>query len=140
MTLLIGECAERWQLYAEVQEKCKGVAARLKGACRDLCFHAWASTVLKVTTTSLVQLTYTTLVQLTTDVCCPAWSSTVLKDRRARARFANSTLYMSLSSWKGLVREEKRQREVLGNIRMVQSKSTYVIHSQTHWHADTLTY
>jgi hypothetical protein len=85
--LWTGECAERWKLYAEVQEKCKGVAARLKGAWRDVCFHAW--------------------------------SSSVLKDRRARARFANSTLYMCLSSWKGLVREEKRQREVLGNIRMV---------------------
>lgn len=81
-----GLCAERWELYAQVQEKCKGVAARLKGAWRDICFHAW--------------------------------SNDVLKDRRARARFANSTLYMCLSSWKGLTRAEKRNREVLANIKM----------------------
>jgi len=84
--LWAGECAERWELYAQVQEKCKGVAARLKGAWRDICFHAW--------------------------------SSSVLKDRRARARFANSTLYMCLSSWKGLAREETRRRELLARIRM----------------------
>lgn len=81
-----GLCSEGWALYTEVHEKCKGVAARLTGTWRDMCFHAW--------------------------------SSAVLKDRRARARFANSTLYMCLSSWKGLARKEKRLRQVLSNICM----------------------
>ena len=37
----------------------------------------------------------------------------MLKDRRARARFVNATLYMCLSSWKALSRELKRQVQVL---------------------------
>ena len=47
------------------------------------------------------------------DLCFHAWAAAVLKDRRARARFVNATLYMCLSSWKALSRELKRQVQVL---------------------------
>jgi hypothetical protein len=42
----------------------------------------------------------------------------VLKDRRARARFVNATLYMCLSSWRDLTREQVRRRRILDNITM----------------------
>ena len=74
-----GVCAAQRTLARLVHDRCKGVAAQLKGAWRDMCFRAWAASV--------------------------------LKDRRARARFVNATLYLCLSSWKTLAALEAQRRQ-----------------------------
>ena len=95
-----GVCADQRALVRQVQDRCKGVAAQLKGAWRDMCFHAWAASV--------------------------------LKDRRARARFVNATLYLCLSSWKTLAAQEAQRRQRLAVIAMRIARRTEILVLQAY--------